>query len=145
MPTTIQIAEFVFGAFLIVLAIIGGKFELFGAKVTEISSSKLTRFISLLLGIFMLTLSLYGNPLHLLAKPQMSILSEVDYHRTGGSVDLASFPTDSVDDCSSRCEHDKDCVGFTYSNRQRKCFLKSKLGEQVPNRDTDSGIKHYDR
>lgn len=64
MPQSITIAAFVFGAVLILLSLIVGKFELFGAKVDG-TVGRTGRIIAFLLGIFLI-----GKGLNLDTSPQ---------------------------------------------------------------------------
>lgn len=46
MPESIKIGAFVFGAILILIAILGGNFKLFGAEVAATVSNRWLRFVS---------------------------------------------------------------------------------------------------
>ncbi|MGB8702609.1 MAG: hypothetical protein WCD18_24615 [Thermosynechococcaceae cyanobacterium] len=58
MPDGIEIAAFVFGAILVLIAILGGNFKLFGAEIAENVPSKLLRIIAFVLGVALLVISL---------------------------------------------------------------------------------------
>lgn len=50
MPENLKIGAFVFGAVLVLIAILGGNFKLFGAEVASSVSSPLLRFVAFALG-----------------------------------------------------------------------------------------------
>lgn len=54
MPEGIQIGLLVLGGVLILIAILGGNFKLFGAEVTATVSNVYLRFVAFLLGVFLL-------------------------------------------------------------------------------------------
>ncbi len=58
MPDNIKIGAFVFGAILVLIAILGGNFKLFGAEVASTVSNRWLRFISFVLGTALVTLTL---------------------------------------------------------------------------------------
>jgi uncharacterized protein YgiM (DUF1202 family) len=64
MPENIRIGMFVFGAILILIAILGGNFKLFGAEVATTVSNPNLRLVSFALGIFLLvTAILKSDPI----------------------------------------------------------------------------------
>lgn len=58
MPDSISIAAFILGAILILIAILGGNFKLFGSEISASVSNRWLRFISFSLGTFLLVLTL---------------------------------------------------------------------------------------
>lgn len=54
MPQSIQIGLLVLGGVLILIAILGGNFKVFGAEVTATVSNVFLRFVAFLLGVFLL-------------------------------------------------------------------------------------------
>jgi hypothetical protein len=58
MPENLAIAVFVLGAILILIAILGGNFKLFGAEVASIVTNPFLRFVSFALGIALLAIAL---------------------------------------------------------------------------------------
>jgi len=60
MPQTITIAAFVFGAVLLLIALIGGRFKIFGAEVSEVVG-RTTRVIAAVAGIVFIVIGLYGS------------------------------------------------------------------------------------
>ncbi|MGF1523726.1 MAG: LCCL domain-containing protein [Leptolyngbyaceae cyanobacterium] len=58
MPHSLVIAVFVFGAVLILLALSGGKFKIFGSEISESVSNPLLRIIAGVVGTFLLVLAL---------------------------------------------------------------------------------------
>lgn len=58
MPASIKLGAFVFGAVLLLIAILGGNFKLFGAEVASTVTSRWQRFASLLLGVLLVVVSL---------------------------------------------------------------------------------------
>ena len=58
MPDNIKIGAFVFGAILVLIAILGGNFKLFGAEVASTVSNRWLRFISFVLGTALVILTL---------------------------------------------------------------------------------------
>jgi hypothetical protein len=59
MPQTITIAAFVFGAVLVLIALIGGRFKIFGAEVSEVVG-RTARVIAAVAGIVFIGIGLYG-------------------------------------------------------------------------------------
>jgi hypothetical protein len=51
MPDNVAIAVFVFGAILILIAIIGGEFKLFGSEISKSVTNKWSRFFCFLFGV----------------------------------------------------------------------------------------------
>lgn len=148
MPSNLPIAEFVFGAVLVFLAITGGKFELFGAKVAEITSNRVLRVVSFCLGSFLVIIALGVDLPSYLGHPVMNNSENIDYFNktrvgSGGSEELRSIPNTTEAMCNSECLSDRSCKGYTYSKSQRKCFLKSEVGGEYPNSDTNSAKKAY--
>jgi len=62
MPDSIQIAEFVFGALLLLIALLGGNFKLFGAEVTTIVSNRSLRFLAFMAGAILLVVAIFKPP-----------------------------------------------------------------------------------
>ena len=60
MPANLEIGAFVLGAFLLVLAIVGGKFKLFGAEFSETIDSIPLRIFSGVLGLAFIALAFLG-------------------------------------------------------------------------------------
>ncbi len=60
MPQSITIAAFVFGAVLLLIAIIGGRFKIFGAEVSEVAGRK-GRIVAAVAGIVFIAIGLYGS------------------------------------------------------------------------------------
>lgn len=58
MPDSVVIAVFIFGAVLILIALSGGKFEIFGSKISESVSNPLLRLIAGAIGTFLLVIAL---------------------------------------------------------------------------------------
>ena len=63
MPDNLSIAVFVFGSVLILIAILGGNFEVFGYKTSGFVHNWWLRFFSFILGSFLLVLSLRAQPI----------------------------------------------------------------------------------
>jgi len=59
MPVSLDIAFFVFGAILLFLALLGGRFKLFGAEVSAKTTNKPVRIIAFLLGIALIAIPTY--------------------------------------------------------------------------------------
>ena len=59
MPTSLDIAFFVFGAILLFLALLGGRFKLFGAEVSAKTTNKPVRIVAFLLGIILISIPTY--------------------------------------------------------------------------------------
>lgn len=59
MPENIEIAIFVFGAILVLIAIVGGNFKLFGAHIAPTISDPFLRFVAFALGTALLTLAIF--------------------------------------------------------------------------------------
>ncbi|MGG6237139.1 hypothetical protein ACQ4N7_00750 [Nodosilinea sp. AN01ver1] len=57
MPDSTQIGFLVIGGILILIAIVGGNFKLFGAEVASTVSNKFLRFVAFVLGVFLLILA----------------------------------------------------------------------------------------
>jgi len=60
MPEGIPVAAFVFGAVLVLIALLGGKFKIFGAEVSGTAGSA-ARIFALLAGVTLITLGLFGT------------------------------------------------------------------------------------
>lgn len=60
MPQNITIAAFVFGSVLLLIALLGGKFKIFGAEVDGVIGSN-TRIFAGILGVIFLGIGLYGE------------------------------------------------------------------------------------
>lgn len=58
MPDSIATAVFIFSAVLILIAILGGKFKIFGSEISEPVSNPLLRFLAFFIGAFLLVLVL---------------------------------------------------------------------------------------
>lgn len=58
MPDSIANAVFIFSAVLILIALLGGKFKIFGSEISESVSNPLLRFIAFAIGSFLLVLVL---------------------------------------------------------------------------------------
>ena len=58
MPDSLVIAVFIFGAVLILIALSGGKFKIFGSEVSESVSNPLLRIIAGTVGALLLVLAL---------------------------------------------------------------------------------------
>ena len=63
MPENLKIGVFVFGAILVLIAILGGNFKLFGAEVASNVSNRWLRFISFILGTALVILALDIKPI----------------------------------------------------------------------------------
>ncbi len=66
MPDSIANAVFIFSAILILIALLGGKFKIFGSEISETVSNPLLRFVAFAIGSFLLVLVLdiqmpFGN------------------------------------------------------------------------------------
>ena len=61
MPQTIVIGTFVLGAILVLIAILGGNFKLFGAEVATNISNPFLRFTAFILGIIFLAIGITGT------------------------------------------------------------------------------------
>lgn len=72
MPTSIQVGVFVLGGVLILIAILGGKFKLFGAEIEATISNTPLRFVAGILGSVLLTIVLFT---HNQSQPRPSIPS----------------------------------------------------------------------
>lgn len=59
MPASLDIAFFVFGAILLFLALLGGRFKLFGAEVSAKTTNKPVRIVAFLLGIALIAIPTY--------------------------------------------------------------------------------------
>jgi hypothetical protein len=59
MPASLDIAFFVFGAILLFLALLGGRFKLFGAEVSAKTTNKPVRIIAFLIGIALISIPTY--------------------------------------------------------------------------------------
>ena len=59
MPNSIEIAFFVFGAILLLIALLGGNFKLFGADIASTVANNYIRFLSFFLGCFFIGLVLF--------------------------------------------------------------------------------------
>jgi len=59
MPTTLTIGFFVFGAVLVLIALIGGKFQIFSVVVSSGTTSVVVRFIAFILGAIFLFLATF--------------------------------------------------------------------------------------
>jgi hypothetical protein len=62
MPDNIAIAAFVFGAILILIALLGGNFKLFGSEISTSISSRWLRFVAFALGSVFIVLALSPTP-----------------------------------------------------------------------------------
>jgi hypothetical protein len=63
MPENLKIGTFVFGAILVLIAILGGNFKLFGAEVAATISNRFLRFVAFALGTTFLVVALHSpNP-----------------------------------------------------------------------------------
>jgi hypothetical protein len=60
MPQSITIAAFVFGAVLLLIAIIGGRFKIFGAEIPEVAGRKV-RIVAAVAGVVFIAIGLYGS------------------------------------------------------------------------------------
>jgi predicted phage tail protein len=58
MQENLQIAAFVFGAILVLIALLGGNFKLFGAEVAATVSNRLLRFVAFALGAALLFITI---------------------------------------------------------------------------------------
>lgn len=58
MPDSIATAAFIFSAVLILIALLGGKFKIFGSEISESVSNPFIRFIAFTIGTFLLVLVL---------------------------------------------------------------------------------------
>lgn len=66
MPDSIANAAFIFSAILILIALLGGKFKIFGSEISDTVSNPLLRFVAFAIGSFLLVLVLdiqapFGN------------------------------------------------------------------------------------
>ena len=61
MPENIKIGAFVFGAILVLIAILGGNFKLFGAEVAATISNRFLRFVAFALGAIFLVIATYPS------------------------------------------------------------------------------------
>ena len=75
MPNDIKIGLLALGAILILVAILGGNFELFGAKVGQTISDLRLRFASFFLGAFFLVLAVFPVPVPGPGTPQPTPIS----------------------------------------------------------------------
>jgi hypothetical protein len=60
MPQTITVAAFVFGAVLLLIALLGGRFKIFGAEVSE-AVGRTGRIVAAVAGIVFICIGLYGS------------------------------------------------------------------------------------
>ena len=60
MPDNLRIGVFAFGAVLILVALLGGNFKLFGAEVASTVSNHILRFIAFALGAMLVALAIQG-------------------------------------------------------------------------------------
>jgi hypothetical protein len=61
MPENLKIGAFVFGAILVLIAILGGNFRLFGADVASTVSNPLLRFMAFALGAIFLVVAMHPS------------------------------------------------------------------------------------
>jgi hypothetical protein len=61
------------------------------------------------------------------------------YNLEGG--DYTSVYQRSLEECQDACRRDRDCRAYTYNQRDRMCYLKDRVGNYSPRRDTVSGEK----
>jgi hypothetical protein len=63
MPENLKIGAFVFGAILVLIALLGGNFKLFGAEVAATISNRFLRFVAFALGTTFLVVAMHSpNP-----------------------------------------------------------------------------------
>ncbi len=63
MPENLKIGAFVFGAILVLIALLGGNFKLFGAEVAATISNRFLRFVAFALGATFLVIAMHSpNP-----------------------------------------------------------------------------------
>lgn len=60
MPDNLKIGAFVFGAILVLIALLGGNFKLFGAEVAATISNRFLRFVAFALGITFLVVAVHS-------------------------------------------------------------------------------------
>jgi hypothetical protein len=61
------------------------------------------------------------------------------YNLEGG--DYTSVYLRSVEDCREACRSDRECLAYTFNTGSRMCYLKDRVGDFSPRRDTVSGVK----
>jgi hypothetical protein len=61
------------------------------------------------------------------------------YNLEGG--DYTSVYLRSLEECQDACRRDRECRAYTYNQRDRMCYLKDRVGNYSPRRDTVSGEK----
>lgn len=61
------------------------------------------------------------------------------YNLEGG--DYSRVYLDSLGQCQDACSSDRQCLAYTYNQRDRMCYLKDRVTQYTPRRDTVSGEK----
>ena len=98
MPENVRIAAFVFGAILVLIAILGGNFKLFGAEVAVTVSNRFLRFVAFALGTALLISAILSPGLFVqnppsIKRPSASPSSlEKNPSRPSKHQDSSSFP-----------------------------------------------------
>ncbi len=68
MPDNLKIGAFVFGAVLVLIALLGGNFKLFGAEVAATISNRFLRFVAFALGITFWVVAVHSPNLETVCK-----------------------------------------------------------------------------
>lgn len=112
MPENLKIGAFVFGAILVLIALVGGNFKLFGAEVAATISSRFLRFIAFVLGTTFLVVAMHspnsGNVSVIPTAPSLQPTQSLSSLPTPQSTQPSAFPTNSSpvppqDNSSSIC------------------------------------------
>ena len=106
MPDNIKIGAFVFGAILVLIAILGGNFKLFGAEVASTVSNRWLRFISFILGtaLVVLTLDIKLPPPTNRSNPPSSPQVEIKYESLKKSLAAKNWENADAQTMSSLLE-----------------------------------------
>jgi hypothetical protein len=124
---------FTVGVVCIFIALIGGKFKILGAEISEKVNSKWIRSLFLAFGIVALLVAFNINPQ---ARMQGQML---DTDLPG--EDLETVITNSAEECSSACQANSNCKSYTFKSVEQRCFLKDGQPETQRSGGLISGYK----
>jgi hypothetical protein len=138
--------SFIFGAFLLAVAILGGGFEIKEIKVANATIP--VRIISGIVGLIFIGLGFWQpNVVPERAPSDVKMSQREDAKdRLGSDYFAFDVKIDHIEDCENTCKGDTKCAAWTYvkpgyKGPQAKCYLKSVVPAMSDNPCCVSGRK----
>jgi hypothetical protein len=134
MPENLKIGAFVFGAILVLIALLGGNFKIFGAEVAATISNRLLRFVAFALGTTFLVVAMHSpnsGSVSVVPTPPSPQTTQSSSSSPSRQPPQSSFSSAQPSPSPSPVSSPSVCV-LTISNRLVSLMSKpERLGRQI--------------